>query len=280
MVEDPFELHRQRRGLFSSDVEAYEDGRPGYPDRVFELLRERCGLGPATQVLEVGPGTGQATGPLLDAGATVTAVELGPDLAARLREKYADRPLEVEVGAFEDSTFAANSFDIVVAATSFHWVPTEVGLRRAATILRPGGWLALWWSCFGDPKRPDPFHDALNPVLQRLAPSLLDAPSAGAAGTGAHPYGLATGDRIAEIDATGAFGPVHCETIAWTGRHTATQLRSMFASFSPWLALPVEHRNVVLDALEELATEAFDGVVERPYLTPVYLAERSTVEPW
>jgi hypothetical protein len=46
----------------------------------------------------------------------------------------------------------------------------------------------------------------------------------------------------------------------------------MFASFSPWLALAPDERTVVLDALEKLATEEFRGVVERPYLTTVYVA--------
>jgi hypothetical protein len=31
----------------------------------------------------------------------------------------------------------------------------------------------------------------------------------------------------------------------------------------------------VFDALEHLAEENFDGVVERPYLTPIYIAPRS-----
>src|SRR3984885_10984295 len=32
-----FEEHRVRRALFGTDVAAYDSGRPGYPDRVYEL---------------------------------------------------------------------------------------------------------------------------------------------------------------------------------------------------------------------------------------------------
>lgn len=258
--------------MFASDVAAYEIGRPGYPERVYELLRDVCGLGPGTRVLEIGPGTGQATVRLLEHGAAVTAVELGADLADRVAAKYHDRDLEVSVGAFEDVDIARRSFDLAAAATSFHWVPTEVGLRRCADALRAGGWLALWWSYFGDPHRPDPFHEALTPVLERLAPSLIEVPGADAKGAGGQPYALDASARIADIEAAGRFGPVRHETVAWTGRHTARQLRSMFASFSPWLALAPAERTVVLDALEKLATDEFGGVVERPYLTTVYLA--------
>jgi hypothetical protein len=91
---------------------------------------------------------------------------------------------------------------------------------------------------------------------------------------GVHPYALDRAARIAEIDASGRFGPVHHETIAWTGRHRPDQLRALFASFSPWLALPPPERGAALDALERLAAEDFGGMVERPYLTPVYLASK------
>jgi hypothetical protein len=38
--------------------------------------------------------------------------------------------------------------------------------------------------------------------------------------------------------------------------------------------LDPEPREAVLDDLEALAHDRFGGVVERPYLTPVYLAQR------
>jgi SAM-dependent methyltransferase len=273
-VDASFEQHRARRSLFTEDVVAYDEGRPGYPDAVYDVLHDVCGLGPGTRVLEIGPGTGQATHGLLDRGATVTAVELGSGLAARLREKLGERSLTVIESSFEDAVLEPASFDLVAAATSFHWVPPEVAVPRCAELLRPGGWLALWWNYFGDPDRPDPFHRALTPILQRVAPELLDQASAGSIGGGHHPYALDAEARRAEIDRTGAFGPVRHETISWTGRHTAKQIRTMFASFSPWLALPPERREVALDELEAMADVQFGGIVERPYLVPMYLAQR------
>jgi len=272
-VDGSFELHLQRRGLFSSDVLSYDTGRPGYPDRVYELLGQCCGLGPGSQVLEIGPGTGQATGRLLHCGATLTAVELGAEMAAALEAKYEGQSLSVEVGAFEEVAFEPESFDLIVAATSFHWVPPEAGLPRCADLLRPSGWLALWWTYYGDPDRPDPFRDALIPIFEELAPSLIET-FPGLAFAGAHPYALDIEQRIAEIDATARFGPVQHEVIPWTGRHTPAGLRALFASYSPCLALPPTDRAQVLDAIEHLATDTFAGLVERPYLTLIYLTPR------
>jgi SAM-dependent methyltransferase len=275
-MERSFELHLQRRGLFSSDVAAYDTGRPGYPDRVYELLQQVCGLGAGSQVLEIGPGTGQATGRLLHCGAAVTAVELGAEMAAALEAKYEGQSLSVEVGAFEEVALDPESFDLIVAATSFHWVPPETGLPRCADLLRPGGWLALWWTYFGDPDRPDPFRDAVTPIFEELAPSLIDTFPGIAFLAGAHPHALDAESRTAEIDASARFGPVQHEAIPWTGRHTPAELRALFASYSPCLALPPADRAQVLDAIEHLATDTFAGLVERPYLTLTYLAPRRT----
>jgi SAM-dependent methyltransferase len=273
-VEGSFELHLQRRGLFSSDVSAYDTGRPGYPDRVYELLQEKCGLGPETRVLEIGPGTGQATGRLLECGATVTAVELGAEMAAALEAKFQRQNLSVVVGAFEEVAFDSESFDLIVAATSFHWIPPETGLPRCADLLRPGGWVALWWNYFGDPDRPDPFREAVTPIFQELAPSLVDTFPGIAFLAGAHPHSVEAQARTADFDASSRFGEVHYEVIPWTGRHTPTELRALFASYSPCLALDPSERARVLDAIEALATDTFHGVVERPYLTPIYLAPK------
>jgi SAM-dependent methyltransferase len=225
-------------------------------------------------VLEIGPGTGQATGRLLDYGGEVTAVELSDDMADFLRAKFVHDDLTIAVGAFEEVKLVPGSFDMVVAATAFHWVPAAPGLQRCADLLSSGGWLALWWTFYGDPNRPDPFNDALRPILQRLAPTLLDIPGAENLVRGAPAYTLDIDARVAEIEASGRFGAVEYEVITWTGRHTSEELRAMFASFSPWLALPAEQRILVLDALERLAAEQFGGMVERPYLTPLYTAPK------
>jgi SAM-dependent methyltransferase len=175
----------------------------------------------------------------------------------------------VLVSSFETATLPTASFDMVAAATSFHWVDPEVGFTKAARSLRPGGWLALWWNVFGDPDRPDPFERAVGRILDQHAPALrYDAFAAGA------PYALDVDARIAEIDGADAFGPVEHHLISWEGHHDALGIRRLFATYSPWLALPEAQRNATLDALEQVARDDFGDAVTRPYLTPLYLAQR------
>lgn len=61
-------------------------------DQLRRTFDAEAGLGPGRRVLEVAPGTGQLTVPLAALGCAVTAVELGPALAAVARRNLAPYP--------------------------------------------------------------------------------------------------------------------------------------------------------------------------------------------
>src|SRR3954469_26005226 len=124
------DLPRAWRDGFDEVAALYDRVRPGYPDDLFDELA--AALPPSPIVAEVGPGTGQATRGLVARGARVTAVELGPHLAAVLARNLPT--VEVVVGGFEEVELTPCSFDAVVAANSYHWVPPEVRMTRPATL--------------------------------------------------------------------------------------------------------------------------------------------------
>ncbi|MBS1606202.1 MAG: hypothetical protein JST42_26325 [Bacteroidetes bacterium] len=91
------------REAFGADPAGYHAVRPGYPEWVFEVLRERCGCGRGMSAFEVGAGTGIATRRLLDMGVDrLVAVEPDQRLAGFLRERNPDGALEVVVSSFEE----------------------------------------------------------------------------------------------------------------------------------------------------------------------------------
>src|SRR5262249_62136550 len=84
------------RQAFGSDPGSYHAARPAYPEWVFEVLRERCGLDPKVAVFEIGPGTGTATRRLLELGANpLVAVEPDDRIANFLRETFGGPDLTV-----------------------------------------------------------------------------------------------------------------------------------------------------------------------------------------
>lgn len=133
------DLPQAWRAGFDEVAELYDRVRPCYPDELFDDLAAALPRSPV--IVEVGPGTGQATQGLVARGASVTAVELGAHLAAVLARNLPT--VDIVIGPFENVGLAPGSFDAVVAASSYHWVPPEARMTRPAALLRPGGHLAL-----------------------------------------------------------------------------------------------------------------------------------------
>ena len=104
------------RRLFGAGAEAYDRTRPGHANAVYEILAERCGLEPGAKVLEIGPGTGQATMHLLQRGAhPLVALEPDPALATFLERRFAQR---IEIRPFTLETADLDEdFDLAAAAS-------------------------------------------------------------------------------------------------------------------------------------------------------------------
>ena len=80
------------RKIFDTIPEQFDKFRPKYSAELFEYLISFAQLGPEKKVLEIGPGTGQATDPILETGCDYNAIELGEHLYAKMREKYDQYP--------------------------------------------------------------------------------------------------------------------------------------------------------------------------------------------
>jgi len=256
------------RHLFGLDPAAYELGRPGHPDRVYEVLAEGCGLGACTHVLEVGPGTGQATRKLLEGGASpVVALEPDSALAAYLRQSFGEQ-VDVREVTLEDAELEANAFDLAVAASSFHWVDEARGLELVRSALRPGGWWAMWWTLFGVPGKPDAFITATSPLLDGLDAS----PSSGKEGRSA-PVALDTEAWFAALAEVGLRGTAH-EVVSWSASWDTAGIRALYGTFSPISRLEAERRDEILDAIAHIAEHEFGGHVDRALLTSIYTAQK------
>ncbi|CPR08287.1 type 11 methyltransferase [Mycobacterium bohemicum DSM 44277] len=92
--------------------------------------------------LEIGPGYGAFLRVLVDKTARLTAVEIDPAMAERLRDRYGDRALIV-TGDGTATGLPAGEFSSVVSFTMLHHVPTAELQDRlfaeAFRVLRPGG---------------------------------------------------------------------------------------------------------------------------------------------
>src|SRR4051794_34267131 len=125
------------RQTFESAAELYDAARPEYPPELFDDVVALAELGPGARLFEIGCATGKATRPFLERGFSVMCVELGAQLAERARRNLNGLPMTIDVAPFETWDGAADSFDLVYAATAWHWIDPKVRYEKAHRLLRP-----------------------------------------------------------------------------------------------------------------------------------------------
>jgi SAM-dependent methyltransferase len=252
------------RATFDEAAERYDRARPGYPPAVFDDLAELAGLGPGCRVLELGAGTGQATVPLAERGSQIVAVELGAGLAAVAGRNLARFPLvQVVVAAFEDWPLPPEPFDVVVAATAFHWIDPAVRVSKAADALRPGGALAVISThhvAGGDQE----FFAEVQACYERWDP--------------ATPPGLRLPTpaqipmRSDELDRSGRFGPVVFRRHEWELGYSTAAYLEVLSTYSGHLALAPEARGGLFDCIADLIDSHHGGRISKRYLTELQVA--------
>jgi hypothetical protein len=109
------------------------------------------------------------------------------------------------------------------------------------------------------------------PVSEPRSPDVVVRPSS-AEPTGAQLLAERRGtfDTVVEH----GFVDVGHHHLRWTGRHTSAEMRDLFGTFSNVLALDEERRLALLDRIAAIVDEQFGGVVERPYVTALYLGRK------
>ncbi|MCC2336695.1 class I SAM-dependent methyltransferase [Cellulomonas wangsupingiae] len=227
---------------FEEHADVYRTARPPYPpalwDRVLLLVA------PGTRVLDLGAGTGEATGPLLAAGARVTAVEPGPRLAARLAATHP--AATVLVTRAEEVELPAGGVDVAVAATAVHWFDLGIVLPRLHRALAPGGRFLVWRHVFGDPDVTTPFRERIGQVV--AARSGPGRPGPDAQDAAAVARALTDGGWFALEDTA---------TFRWRTDLDAEQVRALFSTFSDWSPAEVDQASAAVTELGGRVTEHY-----------------------
>jgi SAM-dependent methyltransferase len=269
-MADPNRRHLGR--VFNEVPKLYDRVRPGYPDELFADLVTITGMDGRSSVLEVGCGTGQATRALAALGYSVTAIEPGADMAALARERLATfGNVTVETSTFEEWDDRGGRFDVLVAASAWHWVDPSIGWQRAHDVLDPGGWLALLGNVVvRRPGEPEVYAETAD-LHERFAPrnpGWDHPPLEDDVRTTDEGWGLVE-------DPGGLFGPPIVRwypTVQWfTGEGFADLLRST----SLYRSLDPEVREPLLDAIADRIRRRMGDRAARRYLSVLRVGQRA-----
>lgn len=254
---------RERARLFNREAERYDRSRPPYPHDVIDDV-----LGPEPRglsVLDVACGTGIASRAMAERGAHVVGVELNPAMA-QIAERNG---IPTEVTAFEAWDPAGRTFDRVTCAQAWHWLDPEVSTDKAASVLRPGGRMCLFWTLGS---QPDELANALQAVYERLWPR---DHTRGMIGYGANRATDSDADFSALADALGA-----CEKLThprigsfpWSRTYTRERWLDQLPSHSDHAALPADVRRTLLEEVGRTIDE-FGGSFRMTYVTILVSAD-------
>jgi SAM-dependent methyltransferase len=253
------------RRTFDAQAERYDRARPHYPAELVADLARLAGIGPGRRVLEVAPGTGQLTVPLAALGCAVTAVELGPALAAVARRNLAPYPrAEVVVGAFEDWPLPAEPFDAVVCATALHWFDPAGWVSKVADALRPGGAVATVATHHVAGGTPGFFEDA-QPCYVRwegVAPGFR------------MPTAAEVPQDSRDLDRSGLLTPVTFRRYERDVAYSTDAYLDTMRTYSNILALPDAAREGLMGCLARLIDTGYQGRVVKSYLFELRVAHR------
>ena len=201
-------------------------------------------------------------------------------MAAAARDRHRDDAFEVVVSPFEDWPVEPDAFDLVLAATSIHWVRADVRWAKAAAALRPGGSLALLTNATITGATFNDLYAATSDLHARYAGSdttesatsdeLHDAIDATR-----HDIGLLWGEIEpygGSVPAGALFAPPTVHTVTWDREFSADDAIALLSTFSNYLVIDPADRAELFAGLHAVIERDFGGWVTRRYLAVLAVA--------
>jgi SAM-dependent methyltransferase len=260
-----------QRGLgmtFDSAADLYQQTRPEYPEQLYEAMIAAAALDAEDRLLEIGCASGKATLPLARRGFHITCVEPGPALATVARRNLASFPdVQVLQSTFEDIDATVHEpFDLVFAATAWHWLDPAVRYRRTWELLRPGGHMAFWSATHGFPEDGDRFFADLQEVYDEIG----EGRSEGAI----FPRPGELPDQREDIEASGLFEPALVRHFDWEVTYDADSYIGLLDTFSGHIAMKPWQRRRLYAEIRRRLDERADGLLRRGWGAVLHVARR------
>lgn len=262
------DLNRLRR-TFDEVAELYQSARPGYPVELIDDLIDLTGLDTGDVVLEIGCGSGQATRPLAERGYRIVCVELGERLAEVARREFAHfADVRVVTGSFEEWNPQGQHFDLVLAATSWHWLDPEVRFDKAAEILNPHGALTIVSTHHVFPGDADPFFSEIQKTYNKIGEGLDEE--------WPPPPPESVPDDREEIEASGFFGGVEVRRYLWSESYDVKEYLSLLNTYSGHRLMDGDKREFLYQEIRRLFRARPEHRIRKDYLNILHVAKRTS----
>ena len=230
--------------------------RPDYAQSAINEIVGIAGVGPGSDVCDVGAGVAHLTLMLAGHGLNVTAVE--PNDAMRAngvnRTTHLDNVTWFE-GVGEDTGRPSGAYELVTFGSSFNVTDRQAALLETARILRPGGHFACMWN-----------HRDLEDPVQKSIEDIIKSNIA------EYGYGSRREDQTDIINASGLFGTV--QHVQGTVQHE----QSVGECVEAWRSHATLERQAgdvfpqIVNEIESMLQRLGTDTITIPYMTRAWTA--------
>ncbi len=248
---------------FDTVAELYEAYRPSYPVPLVEQILLTTGIPKDGHILEIGSGTGKATMLFAQRGYPILCIEPGEHLARIARRKLtAFSKVKFRTTTFEDWEADGKLFDLVISAQAFHWVAQETRYWKTADVLKPGGYLAIFYNHYLPLE--DSIRQKLNQIYEEYAPELAaDKPNP-------HKDSQYWINELSEND---YFDLMEVKRFPWSETYGTQDYLGLLNTYSDHLRLPEDRRQQLFARIKEVLEQA-GGRIQKPYKAVAYIARK------
>lgn len=130
---------------FGIAADDYATHRKGFPPSLIRRLNPLGVALPGQRLLDLGTGTGLFACQMAQAGCIVTGLDPSAPLLEKARDaaRQGGHTIAFVSGMAEDTGLPPASFDVVAAATCWHWFNKARAATEARRLLKPGGRLVI-----------------------------------------------------------------------------------------------------------------------------------------
>ncbi len=256
-------IDRSRRTTFNDVADLYDEVRPRYPAGLIDDIVAFSRIPDRGRILEIGCGPGNATVAFAARGYKMLGIELGARLAALAVKNCRAYPdVKIINASFEDWQLEEKSFDLVISAEAFHWIPPEIAYPKAARALKDSGAASLFWIIYQYPETE--IYKAIADVYRRIVPT-FENPSKSLT-----PEWL-TAQITGNFAESKCFGVVDVRQYSWSVTYSAEQYIKLISTFSVHDQLEAETRKKIFENIRAVI-ESFGGQIAQPYLAVLFQA--------
>jgi ubiquinone/menaquinone biosynthesis C-methylase UbiE len=190
-------------------------------------------------------------------------------MAAHLRQQLGREPsLTVVEGSFEEVILPDAGFDIVVAATAFHWIDPAVRVEKSLEVLRPAGVLATLSTVQVRSEVDRGYFDRTSPIYRRHRDSeATDEISP-------LPEDVSP-TEFEEFRVHRCFADATLRLFRWDQTYTSSSYADLLRSYSNMQIMSPTTRESLIGELCALIDSDFGGTVVRPLVIALAMARKT-----